>query len=387
MALDMARRSADAMRMASGESARLRHAWLPFGDASRRRRLCKVGGWIGATALAVVVLELLGVDVREWFSSLWDALTEIPLGYLVAGWSLQTVQTTLTAAGWYFILRAGFPVAPPAYGGVLGAYATGVALNGFLPANLGTFVMLLMFVAIIPGASFAGVVGGMVVQKVFFSVAGAFVYVYLFVSVEGSFQLQLRVLHDHPVLFGFLFAGAALLILILVRIFWRKLKGLWEKAKAGGAILARPPARLRGSRGAAVLRRVARQARRDCSVPRRLWHPGDLSLGDVRGRRQLDRQHCVRHARGRGRQSGDQRGCAQRSHRRRDRGRVFARPAARDNGVEHRLRSGRSALGVRLGRRQGLGRAIVRGRKGEGGGSQGEPRPLTRPSGGRQSMA
>ena len=226
--------------MASGESARLRHAWLPFGDASRRRRLCKVGGWIGATALAVVVLELLGVDVREWFSSLWDALTEIPLGYLVAGWSLQTVQTTLTAAGWYFILRAGFPVAPPAYRGVLGAYATGVALNGFLPANLGTFVMLLMFVAIIPGASFAGVVGGMVVQKVFFSVAGAFVYVYLFVSVEGSFQLQLRVLHDHPVLFGFLFAGAALLILILVRIFWRKLKGLWEKAKAGGAILARP---------------------------------------------------------------------------------------------------------------------------------------------------
>ncbi|HEX5619706.1 MAG TPA: lysylphosphatidylglycerol synthase domain-containing protein, partial [Solirubrobacteraceae bacterium] len=27
---------------------------------------------------------------------------------------------------------------------------------------------------------------------------------------------------------------------LLVRIFWRKLKGLWEKAKAGGAILARP---------------------------------------------------------------------------------------------------------------------------------------------------
>ena len=41
-------------------------------------------------------------------------LTGIGLGYLVAGWSLQTLQTTLTALGWYFILRAGYPDAPRA---------------------------------------------------------------------------------------------------------------------------------------------------------------------------------------------------------------------------------------------------------------------------------
>ena len=40
----------------------------------------------------------------------------------------------------------------------------------------------------------------MVVQKIFFTVAGAFVYVYLFLSVPGSFDIQLRALHDHPVL-------------------------------------------------------------------------------------------------------------------------------------------------------------------------------------------
>src|SRR5829696_2003729 len=226
--------------MVSSDTTRSRHPWLPFGDVSRGRRLIKVGCWIGATALAVALLELLGVDVRGWFSTLWDALTEIPLGYLLAGWLLQTVQTTLTATGWYFILRAGFPDAPAAYRGVLAAYATGVALNGFLPANIGTFVMLLMFVAIIPGASFAGVLGGMVVQKIFFTVAGAFVYAYLFVSVEGSFELHLQALHDHPVLFGTLIVGVALLIVALARTFWRKLKGLWEKAKQGGAILARP---------------------------------------------------------------------------------------------------------------------------------------------------
>ena len=58
------------------------------------------------------------------------------------------------------------------YRGVLAAYATGVALDGFLPAHLGTLVMMLMFVAIIPEASFAGVVGAAVVQKIFFTVAG-----------------------------------------------------------------------------------------------------------------------------------------------------------------------------------------------------------------------
>ena len=123
---------------------------------------------------------------------------------------------------------------------MLAAYAAGVALNGFLPANIGTVAMVLMFVAIIPGANLPGVLGGMVVQKVFFTVAGAFVYAYLFLSVPGSFELQLNGPHDHPVLFGTVVVGAVLLIVMLVRIFWRKLRGLWEKAKQGGAILARP---------------------------------------------------------------------------------------------------------------------------------------------------
>jgi uncharacterized membrane protein YbhN (UPF0104 family) len=195
---------------------------------------------LAAVALAIAALGLLGVDVRGWFSDVWDALTGVGLGYLIAGWTFQTAQTTLTALGWYFILRAGFPDAGILYRGVLAAYAAGVALNGFLPANIGTVAMVLMFVAIIPGANLPGVLGGMVVQKVFFTVAGAFVYAYLFLSVPGSFELQLNGPHDHPVLFGTVVVGAVLLIVMLVRIFWRKLRGLWEKAKQGGAILARP---------------------------------------------------------------------------------------------------------------------------------------------------
>jgi uncharacterized membrane protein YbhN (UPF0104 family) len=212
----------------------------PFRDSSRRRRLLKVLAWLAGIAALVVVLNLLGVDVTGWLSQLWDALSEISLQYLIAGFALQTVQTTLTAFGWFAILRAGYPNGGVLYRQVLAAYAAGVALNGFLPANIGTFVMLLMFVAMIPGANLPGVLGGMVVQKIFFTVAGTFVYLYLFLSVPGSFELQLGGPHDHPVFWAVAIAGGALLIVILGRIFWRKLRGLWEKAKEGGAILARP---------------------------------------------------------------------------------------------------------------------------------------------------
>ena len=196
--------------------------------------------WLAGTAAVVAVLGLFGVDVVGWFESLWDALTGIGLGYLAAGWSLQTLQTMLTALGWYFILRAGYPAAAAPYRQVLAAYATGVALNGFLPANIGTFVMLLMFIAIIPGANLPGVLGGMLVQKIFFTFAGAFVYVYLFASVPGTLDRQFELPHDHPGLSLVIGAGAVLLIAALVRIFRRKLPGLIERAKQGGAILARP---------------------------------------------------------------------------------------------------------------------------------------------------
>jgi uncharacterized membrane protein YbhN (UPF0104 family) len=213
---------------------------LPFGDPSRPRRLGKVAAWLAGVVLVVFVLHLLGVDVRGWLSSLWDAMSEISARYLIAGWAVQTIQTTLTALGWYFILRAGFPNAPLSYLQVLAAYAAGIALNGFLPANIGTFVMLLMFVAIIRGASFVGVLGGMVVQKIFFTAVGTFVYLYLFISVAGSFELQLGFVDDHPGLTVLILAGGGFFVFLLVRIFWRKLRGLWLKAKQGGAILAHP---------------------------------------------------------------------------------------------------------------------------------------------------
>ena len=213
---------------------------LPFNDPSRRRRLLKVAAWLVGIALVVLVLKLLGVDIRGWLDSVWDSLNNISFWYLAAGWAVQTVQTTLTALAWYFILQAAYPRGGVTYLQVLAAYAAGVALNGFLPANIGTFVMLLMFTAMIRGATFPGVLGGMVVQKIFFTAVGTLVYVYLFLSVAGSFELQLNIPHDYPGLTVLIVLGGALFIVLLVRIFWGKLQGLWAKAKQGGAILGKP---------------------------------------------------------------------------------------------------------------------------------------------------
>lgn len=216
------------------------HRLLPFWDPSRARRLVKVVAWLAGIALLIAGLELVGVEVGGWFSDLWETSTAIPFGYQLVGWSAQTVQTTLTALAWYFILRAGFPGAPIAYKEVLAAYATGVALNGVLPANIGTAVTLLMYVAIIPGANLAGVLGGAAVQTLFFAFASAFVYVYLFVSVPGSFELHLGGPHDHPIRTALIAVGAVFLVVTAGRILWPRFRGTWEKAKQGGAILARP---------------------------------------------------------------------------------------------------------------------------------------------------
>jgi hypothetical protein len=109
-----------------------------------------------------------------------------------------------------------------------------------LPANIGTFVMLLMFVAIVPGATFPGIFAGYLVHKIFFTVIGALVYVYLFATVGGSFDIQLGNISDHPVITVTIVAGALVLIGLLVRIFFRAVKKLWRRAKQGGVILARP---------------------------------------------------------------------------------------------------------------------------------------------------
>ncbi len=213
---------------------------IPATPERPRRRILRVAGWVVGTLVVLGVLELAGIDVVGWFADLWDAVTEISIGYVILGCLLQGTQTALTALGWYGILRYAYP-GGVTYMEVLASYAAGVALNNFVPANMGTFVMLLMFVAVVRGATFPGVLAGYMVQKIFYLVIGTLIYLYLFAAVAGSFDFQFGnewdAISNHPVLVLGIIAGGIFLAAILLRIFWRWVKVIWEKAKQGAAIL------------------------------------------------------------------------------------------------------------------------------------------------------
>ena len=211
----------------------------PFHEPSRGKRLLKVGEWLVGIALVVVLLNVLGVDVVGWLSDLWQEIKDVPARYIIAALFFQAGQTLFAGLSYYGILRAAYP-GQVEFWPIATAYAVGVAMNNFLPANIGTFATLVMFVAIIPACTFPGALAAYLVQKIFFTVAGTFVYLYLFLSVPGSFTESLGNVSEDPLRTILIAAGAVTLIVILAKVFWKQLKKLWAKAKQGGAILAHP---------------------------------------------------------------------------------------------------------------------------------------------------
>ena len=205
-----------------------------------KRRFVRIAAWIVGILALLVALRIAGIDVWGWLEQLWSAVTDISLRYVVLGCLLQGAQTVLTALGWYGILRYAYP-GGVTFMPVLASYAAGVALNNYVPANMGTFVMLLMFVAVVQGSTFPGVLAGYMVQKIFYLVIGTLIYVYLFSQVAGSFEFQFGnerdALQNHLLLTLGIIAGGIFLVVLLLRVFWRWVKGMWAKAKQGAAIL------------------------------------------------------------------------------------------------------------------------------------------------------
>ena len=302
--------------------------------APRRRRMTKVLAWVAGVAVFWLVLNLLGVDVRGWIADLWDRISAIPKGYLVAALFFQTLQTFFAGLSYYGILKFAYKDEVTLWP-IIAAYAVGVAMNGFLPANIGTFVTLLMFVAIIPSCNVGGAIAAYIVQKIFFTIAGTFVYLYMFLSVPGAFDVSFGGnLKAYPWLTILIIAGGAMLIMIVGRIFWSKVKRLWEQAKQGGAILAEPKTYL--SKRSCHRSVLASQDRRDRDLPRCLRHPGDVQLDHVGVRLGFARERRVVHA-GRGRRhAGDECAGARRVLRRAeiDGDGLLDRAAADHDGVE-----------------------------------------------------
>jgi len=197
-------------------------------------------------ALVIVVIgagaTLFGWNIEAWFRHIWDTITTIPLASLLGAIALITLQTSMVAYSWYSILRYGYPRGGVRLMQVLACYAAAVALNWVLPANLGTLALLLMFTTIIAGAAFAGVLAGMVVEKIFFTIIGTACYLYLFLTVGGSFNLQLGFVSEHPVATAILLAGIAVLLFLVAQMLRERIAKWWEQAKVGGQILVHPRA-------------------------------------------------------------------------------------------------------------------------------------------------
>jgi uncharacterized membrane protein YbhN (UPF0104 family) len=185
--------------------------------------------------------SLLGWDIRGWFEELWDTLTSIAFEYVLAAVVTVTVQTTATAYAWYSILRYAYP-GEVRFAQVYASYAACVALNSVLPANLGTVVMLVMLTTLIASATFVGLVSGFLVEKIFFTLAGIFVYLYLFLSVPGSFDISFSWISDNPWATAALLVGGGIVLYLVALSLWPRIRKWWEQAKEGGRILRHPAA-------------------------------------------------------------------------------------------------------------------------------------------------
>ena len=180
--------------------------------------------------------------MADWLEQLWDTLVSVSLPLLILGLAFQTLQTMLVALAWRNILRAAYPDAGEAttYRPILSYYAGGNALNAILPASAGTVTMLGFFRATIAGATVSGLVGATAVENIFFAIVAVLIYGYLFITAAGSFDFTFGWFEDHLTLTIVLVVGGAIIITILARRLWKRIKEQWENAKEGGAILAQP---------------------------------------------------------------------------------------------------------------------------------------------------
>ena len=209
------------------------------GGSGRLARFARIGVWLGGIAIVLWLLDLLGVPVSDWIHKLFENIRSVPTGAIVGGVVLEILQTGFAALSWVTILRAAFPDVKIPVRPVLASYAVAVALNGFLPANIGTLVMMVMLTSLIAGATFAAVFSGFIVQKIPFTVFSVAMYLYLFLTVTGSFSFEFAFISNHPGLTVLIAIGAIVLIVLLGIFFWHRSK-LREEIKSGGAILSQP---------------------------------------------------------------------------------------------------------------------------------------------------
>ena len=209
--------------------------------ATTHQRVVRIAAILLGLAAAFLLLQAIGVNPIGWCRSLITQMGRIPPAYLVAGIATQTANLLLCGLAYVTVWRAAYPgsrTLPVMQ--IATCYAVSIALNGVLPLNLGTFAMLFMFLAILPGATAAGMASGYGVFQAFFAVVGVLTYAYLFVAISGALNEAVGGIGNHlPALIAIL-AVAVVGVAILLRVFRQKAVDALRKMKQGAAILGNP---------------------------------------------------------------------------------------------------------------------------------------------------
>ena len=58
----------------------------------------KIGAWVLGIAIFLLICQLLGFDIKGWIESLWDQMSAIPPGYLIAALVFQSAPDRLRRA-------------------------------------------------------------------------------------------------------------------------------------------------------------------------------------------------------------------------------------------------------------------------------------------------
>lgn len=212
-----------------------------FGPATARRRLVRIAVWVAIVIAALLLLQAVGIDPVGWLRRVIATMEGIEPRYLVAGLLFQTVNLLLVGFAYVAIWRSAYPqsVKVPV-GQIVTCFVVSIALNSVLPMSIGSWVMLFMFLAILPGATAAGMASGFGVSKIFFFVMGVLTYAYLFITISGALNEAIGGIQHHlPALIMILLA-VAVLILVLLKAFRQKVIDSVKNLKQGAAIMRTP---------------------------------------------------------------------------------------------------------------------------------------------------
>ena len=214
---------------------------MPPERAPLKARLVRIAVWLGGLLAVLLILEVIGISPLNWLRAVFHAMGEIPPQYIVAGIFTQTCNLLLVGLAYVAIWRSAFPrSASIPVMQIATCYIVSIALNGVLPMSLGTITMIFMFIAILPGATAAGVAAGYGVGQIFWAVASAFTYTYLFVTVSGAINEAIGGIRHHLPALLLILVGVTVLVIVLFKLLRQKLHDGAANLKEGVAIMRSP---------------------------------------------------------------------------------------------------------------------------------------------------